>query len=86
MGWNSGVYIFDAVIAAAYQLQNHYLDQQAMPDPKGDHAAMVQFAKVVRDELEAGDWDSQQESDFWLDLAPDLWPGSYKKYLEYEND
>jgi hypothetical protein len=74
IGWCSATYIFDAAIEAAYKLQCATLktvnsDVINFPNP-----AMIEFAKIIRDELEDGDWDCQQESGFWEELAPYLWP------------
>lgn len=70
MGWCSATNIFDTVIEAAYKLQ---------PDDK----AMIAFAKTLRDVLENGDWDCQQESDFYDQFKWDLWPRYAQQWIDY---
>jgi hypothetical protein len=84
MGWCSGTYIFDAAIEAAYRLID---DVKSSSLSESDaRIAIVKFAKVMRDELEDGDWDCQNESDFYQDLKYDLWPEWAKEDDEFEDE
>lgn len=83
MGWCSATYIFDAAVEAAYELQRgQSLGREPVPFP---NPVLVRFAKTMRDILEDGDWDCQNESDYWEDLAQYLWPDSWEEYLRWND-
>jgi hypothetical protein len=85
MGWCSATYIFDTAIEAAYKLQRETLGSNR-PAPDFPNQALIKFAKTIRDELEDGDWDCQNESEYWEDLAQYLWPEHWQEYLKYKDD
>lgn len=83
IGWSSATSIFDAAVEAAYALQRESLTAETQDQL---HKAIIKFAKVMRDQLEEGDWDCQPESDFWELLAKDLWPEDWAEHLKWQED
>jgi hypothetical protein len=88
MGWCSATQIFDEVLEAAYRLQ--VTTEEITLNGGSTRSAIVDFAKVLRDVLEDGDWDCQQESDFYEDLKWDLWAERAQDHIdeciEYKDD
>lgn len=79
MGWCSATDIFDATIKAAIAVLNEIHDQYA--DHFNRHEMLLKIARQLKDKLEAGDWDCQQESDYYQDLKWDLWPELEQDYI-----
>lgn len=71
MGWGSAVDIFDVAIKAAKRLQEESESSKTWDD---DYQALVRFAIAIKEELEDGDWDTQQESDYFEELKWDVFP------------
>lgn len=71
MGWGSAVDIFDIAVKAAKKLQQDTLKSKSHV---ADREALVEFAKVIKEELESGDWDTQQESEYFEDLKWEVFP------------
>jgi hypothetical protein len=86
MGWCSATYIFDTAIEAAYKLQHETMKNSYGTTVDFPNTELIEFAKTIRDELEDGDWDCQNESEYWEDLAKYLWPKHWQEYLEYKDD
>lgn len=89
MGWCSATTIFDTTIGYVFKLLSQMdLELPSLCEietwPAKYRKSFIEFAKVIRDELEAGDWDCQGESEYWLILAKYLWPEDWAAYLEWE--
>lgn len=75
MGWNSATHYFDDTIHAAKEVLEEYFNQTLAKE------LLLRIARPLSEHLCNGDWDVQNESDFWHELGPDLWPERYEDYL-----
>ena len=72
MGWCSATYIFDATMHAVNDVLDDIMEQYSDHLPK--HEMFLRVARPLVKKLEDGDWDCQQESDFYDKYKWDLWP------------
>lgn len=72
MGWGSAVHIFDHVIKDTKEVLQELHDDYS--DHFSTHEMLVKIASSLARELEAGDWDTQQDSDYFEELKWDVFP------------
>jgi hypothetical protein len=82
IGWNSATPYFDDTIAAAKKVISELV--QLVDAEVDEKALLLEIARPLSQHLCDGDWDVQDESDFWDELGPDLCPESYKEYLHWK--
>lgn len=73
MGWGSAVDIFDTVVKEVKKnLDEIEKDWVSETFPKKEF--LVRIVEPLARELEDGDWDTQQESDYFEELKWDVFP------------
>ena len=82
MSWCSGTAVFDVICEAVFT-QKH-IDKDKIEESKISSVDIKSILKKVIIELEAMDWDCQQESDFWdipivQEIFKELHPDWFKK-------
>lgn len=80
MGWCSATEYFDVVVKAAKEALEEINEQYSDQIPR--HELLVHIVEPLARELENGDWDCQQESDYWDELKWDVFPELAKRYEE----
>lgn len=83
IGWNSATPYFDDTMRAAKEVVSKLA--QFVDDAIDEKALLLRIARPLSDHLCDGDWDVQDESDFWDELGPDLWPERYEDYLYWKD-
>lgn len=80
MGWCRATDIFDPVVknvkAVLHEIHTNYSDHF------DEHAMLVKIVEPLARELEDGDWDCQEESDYWEELKWDVFPELAKRIEE----
>lgn len=80
MGWNSCTPYFDDTIRAAKEVLEEYFTSETLVK-----VLLLRIARPLAQHLDDGDWDVHDESEFWDELGPDLWPEEYADYLYWKD-
>ena len=80
MGWCSATYIFDEVMYAVNDMLDEIKGQYCDHLPKRE--MFLKIARPLVKKLEDGDWDCQQESDFYNEYKWDLWPRFAQDWID----
>jgi hypothetical protein len=67
MGWTSATEYFDVVAKAADEVLGEFKTAQK-------HELLLRILRPLAEELDKGDWDAHQESEYWGEFKWDLWP------------
>ena len=72
MGWSSAVNIFDTALKAVEDVLKEIKSDYSDHIPQKE--MLIKVARPLAEELDMGDWDTHQESDYWEILKWHLWP------------
>lgn len=67
MGWTGATEYFDVVAKAADEVLSEFKTEQK-------YELLLRILRPLAKELDKGDWDAHQESEYWHELKWDLWP------------